>query len=182
MTIEHDLQLRLLVQSHGQELYRLVDSNRSHLKRWLSFVDDYQSVDTALEFIARFREMRERDSGVAIGVWFSERMVGVVTYDYIDWNNRATRLGYWLGKSSERQGIMTRTCKALTNLAFNKIGLNRVEIWCASSNTRCRRVPERLGYKQEGVFRQRELVADKFLDMVSYSILAGEWKNWTSEN
>ena len=101
----------------------------------------------------------------------------MATYDYLDWDNRMTRIGYWLGKEFEGRGLVTRTCKTLCDLAFDEMGLNRVEIWCAAENERCRRVPERLGMKPEGVFRQRELVADRYLDMVSYSILAGEWNS-----
>jgi len=40
-------------------------------------------------------------------------------------------------------------------------------------------VPERLGFKHEGVSRQRERIYDHFVDTVRYSMLASEWKNRT---
>ncbi len=114
-----------------------------------------------------------------MGIWVGEMLAGVVTYDYIDWSNRAALIGFWLGKSFQGKGIMTRTCSALVDLAFNELGLNRVEISCAVENRRCRLVPERLGFGKEGVSRQREWLYDRFVDTVSYGMLASDWKNRT---
>ena len=173
------MRLNLLEPRHAVELFRVVDSNRNHLREWLPFIDDYQSVAAATQFITRNREDNGRDTGLAIGIWVGEMLAGVVTCDPIDWSNRAVLIGYWLGKSFEGRGIMTRTCNALIDLAFDELGLNRVEISCAVENRRCRLVPERLGLRQEGVSRQREWLYDHFVDTVSYSVLASDWKNRT---
>lgn len=179
MKIDQDLELHLLRLTDAGELYRLVDSNRSHLRQWLPWVDSYRSVDAASEFIDRCVEQYTKRSGLGIGLRYRNSLAGVATYDYLDWDNSMTRIGFWLGKPFEGHGLMTRTCKALTDLAFDELRLNRVEIWCAAENVRCRRVPERLGLKLEGVLRQRERVSDTYLDTVSFSILATEWKSRT---
>jgi ribosomal-protein-serine acetyltransferase len=114
-----------------------------------------------------------------MGIWSGKLLAGVVTFDYIDWSNRAALIGFWLGKSFQGRGIMTRTCSALVDLAFNQLGLNRVEISCAVENKRCRLVPERLGFENEGISRQREWLYDHFVDTVSYSMLASDWKDRT---
>ena len=176
IVIDSDLQLRLLENQDAMRLFQLVDSSRTHLRKWLPFVDDYRSVDDATEFISRCREKLDDRSGLGIGIWSNGDMAGVVTYDYLDWNNLATRIGYWLGNTFEGRGLMTRTCRALVDLAFHKMHLNRVEIWCASENERCRRVPERLGFKLEGILRERERGLGRFLDIASYALLAREWK------
>jgi RimJ/RimL family protein N-acetyltransferase len=36
-------------------------------------------------------------------------------------------------------------------------------------------IPERLGFAEEGVMREAELVGGRFLDAVVYSMLASEW-------
>ena len=177
--IDQDLELHLLKLTDAGELYRLVDSNRSHLGQWLPFVDSYRSVDAATEFIDRCLEQYAKRSGLGIGLRYRNSLAGVATYDYLDWGNSMTRIGFWLGKEFEGRGLMTRTCKALADLAINEMGLNRIEIWCAAENARCRRVPERLGLKLEGILRQRERVSNRYLDMVSYSVLAAEWKSRT---
>ncbi len=179
LQIDRDVRLNLLEPKNAHELFKLVDSNRTHLREWLPFVDDYRSVTAATQFIARNREEHNGKTGLVAGIWAEELLAGVVTFDYIDWSNRAALIGFWLGKSFQGRGIMTRTCSALIDLAFDELGLNRVEISCALENRRCRLVAERLGFRQEGVSRQRELLYDRFVDPVSYSMLASEWKNRT---
>jgi ribosomal-protein-serine acetyltransferase len=153
--IYQDVRLNLLQPRHAIELFKLVDSNSSHLREWLPFIDDYRSVTAATQFITRNREKHNGKTGFVAGIWAEESLAGVVTFDYIDWSNRAALIGFWLGKSFQGKGIMTRTCIALIDLAFNELGLNRVEISCAVENRRCRLVPERLRFRQEGISRQR---------------------------
>jgi ribosomal-protein-serine acetyltransferase len=50
--------------------------------------------------------------------------------------------------------------------------LNRVEIVVATENRRSRAIPERLGFHEEGTLRQFQLVDGRYLDCVSYSMLA----------
>ena len=179
LTIDHDLQLKLLERTQAPKLYKLVDSNRAHLRQWLPFVDDYKSVTAASQFIKRNREENSGEKVLVMGIWAGQILAGVVTFDYIDWSNRAALIGFWLGKSFQGRGIMTRSCGALIDLAFDELRLNRIEISCAVENRRCRLVPERLGFKQEGVSRQREWLYDHFVDTVAYSMLSSEWKSRT---
>jgi ribosomal-protein-serine acetyltransferase len=174
--IDRDVRLSLLEPGHALELFKLVDSNRTHLREWLPFVDDYRSAVAATQFITRNRDEKGGRTTVAMGIWERESLAGVLTYDCIDWTDRAALIGFWLGKSFQGRGIMTRSCGALIDLAFERLGLNRVEISCALENRRCRLVPERLGFKQEGVSRQSEWLYDHFVDTVSYGMLASEWK------
>lgn len=179
LQIDQNVRLNVLEPKHARELFKLVDSNRNHLREWLPFIDDYQSVAAATQFIMRNKEHNGRDTGLGMGIWVGEVLAGVVTYDHIDWSNRAALIGFWLGKSFQGKGIMTRTCTALIDLAFNELGLNRVEISCALENRKCRLVPERLGFRQAGVSRQREWLYDHFVDTVGYDMLASDWKNRT---
>ena len=179
LQIVRDVRIDLLEARHALDLFKLVDSNRAHLREWLPFVDDYKSVTAATQFIKRNREENSGEKVLVMGIWAGQILAGVVTFDYIDWSNRAALIGFWLGKSFQGRGIMTRSCSALIDLAFNELGLNRVEISCALENRRCRLVAERLGFGQEGISRQREWLYDHFVDTVSYSMLASEWKNRT---
>jgi len=179
LQIDRDVRLSLLEPRHALDLFKLVDSNRSHLREWLPFVDDYQSVTAAAQFITRNREEHNGKTGLVAGIWAEELLAGVVTFDYIDWSNRTALIGFWLGRSFQGKGIMTRTCSALIDLAFNELGLNRLEISCAVENKRCRLVPERLGFRKEGISRQREWLYDHFVDTVSYGMLASDWRNRT---
>ncbi len=71
---------------------------------------------------------------------------------------------------------MTEACRAMVNHAFRELGLNRVGIACATENHRSRAIPERLGFRQEGVQRQAEWLYDRFVDRALYAMLASEWR------
>jgi ribosomal-protein-serine acetyltransferase len=103
-------------------------------------------------------------------------LAGVIGYDAIDWENRSTEVGYWLGEGYQGKGLATAACRALVDHAFKELGLNRVSIACATENKKSCAIPERLGFRREGVVRQAEWLYDHFVDHVVYAALASEWQ------
>ena len=93
----------------------------------------------------------------------------------VSWVHRSTELGYWLAESAQGRGTMTRAVSTLVDHAFSTWRLNRVAIRAAVDNRRSRAIPERLGFRREGVLRQVERVGGRFVDHVVYAILAEEW-------
>ena len=51
------------------------------------------------------------------------------------------------------------------------------EIRAAVGNARSRALPQRLGFREEGILREAERVGDAYLDVVVYSVLASEWRS-----
>jgi ribosomal-protein-serine acetyltransferase len=108
------------------------------------------------------------------------RAQGADGYDPIDWENRTTALGYWLGEEFQGQGLVTAACQALVDHAFLELELNRVSIACATDNKRSCAIPKRLGFRREGVQRQAEWLYDHYVDHVVYATLASEWQTQRS--
>jgi ribosomal-protein-serine acetyltransferase len=71
---------------------------------------------------------------------------------------------------------MTVAVAALLDHAFGAWDLHRVELSAAVENARSRAVAERLGFRAEGIRRGAERHGDRWLDMVLYALLAGEWR------
>ena len=169
-------ELRLFDEADAEELFALVAANRAHLRRWLPWVDGNDSVAGTLEFIRASRKQLEEKRGTQLAVVCAGKIVGVVGYHTVDWENRSTSIGYWLAEEYQGRGLMTEAVRALVDHAFSVWKLNLVEIRAAAENARSRAIPERLGFTQEGVLRQREWLYDRFVDHVSYSLLASEWR------
>jgi ribosomal-protein-serine acetyltransferase len=75
----------------------------------------------------------------------------------VDWLHRRAEIGYWLGREFQGHGMVTDACRAVTRHALVELGLNRVEIRCATGNAKSKAIPLRLGFTLEGVLRQAEL-------------------------
>lgn len=72
-----------------------------------------------------------------------------------DWKVPWFEIGYWLRKSQWGNGYTTEAVNALTNMSFNTLGAQRVEIRCDDLNPRSARVAELAGYSLEGVMRKK---------------------------
>lgn len=173
--IDHELELRILQQHHAKALFKLTIANRHFIRQYLPWADDVQSIESSQYFIKDGLQQFARNDGFQAGIWYGDALSGVIGFHSIDWNNDKAEIGYWLGEEYTGKGIMTRACHAITDYAFNTYQLHRVEIRCASSNVKSRAIPERLGFKQEGVLREQAKLHDSYVDHIIYGMLAREW-------
>lgn len=168
------VRLRLLETSDAEELYAVIEANRSHLAEFLPWAEG-QTLAGTRAFIDVTRKQLADDNGFQMAIAEDGRIIGVVGYHAVNWADRSTALGYWLAAAAQGHGTMTRAAGALVDHAFGVWGLNRVEIGAAPENARSRAVALRLGFREEGTLRQAERVGGRYLDTVVYSLLASEW-------
>jgi ribosomal-protein-serine acetyltransferase len=168
--------LRVLEESDAQELHELIERNRPRLARWMAWAVEHQTRRQTIEFIRLTRRQLSANDGLQTALIADGRIVGMVGFHSIDWQNRATSLGYWLSEEEEGQGTMTQAVATLTGHAFAHWRLNRVEIRADVENARSRAIPERLGFRREGTLRQAYRISgDRYSDDAVYAMLAAEW-------
>lgn len=119
---------------------------------------------------------QEEKIGIHFGIWFQKKLVGVIGYHYINYQNKKATIGYWLDEETQGKGVMSSACKLVIEYGFETLGLNRVEISCSVGNDKSCAIPERLGFAQEGIVRQSEWLNDRFVDHKYYGLLKSEWK------
>lgn len=163
--------LRLLEEADADELYGLVEANRPYLAAWMPWAAE-QTLERTLNFIRTTRARHAENNGFEMALVLDGRIVGAIGLANVDWVAGAANIGYWLDEAHRGRGLMTRAVEALTEHAFDELGLHRVEIRAAAENRRSRAIPERLGFEQEGVLRQAERVGDSYHDLVVYGRLA----------
>lgn len=171
-----DAELSLLEERDAEALFALVDSNRAHLRRWLSFVDGSRSVEDVRAFIRGSLDRLARNDGLNAGIWAGSELAGVIGLHYVNRANRRSSFGYWIGESYQGRGLVTRASEALLDYCFEDLGLNRMEVACATGNERSRHVIERLGFRHEGIARDAEWLYDHFVDHHRFGLLAREWR------
>jgi N-acetyltransferase len=107
----------------------------------------------------------------------SGRVVGSTRYGHLDPVNRHVEIGWtWIGRPWQRTAVNTDAKLVMLAHAFEVWGCYRVELKTDAINIRSRRAIERLGAKEEGVFRRYQVTqGGRVRDTVMYSILDFEW-------
>ena len=76
----------------------------------------------------------------------SGTLIGLVYIKEIDWNTKQGEYAYCIGYQYEGQGLMTKTIKALSDYAFNTLGLNTLQIISHKSNKANVKTAENCGF------------------------------------
>lgn len=175
LKVNEKVSLKLLEQVDAKELFALVDESRNYLREWLPWVDNMKQESDYAPVIEMWLKQFSSHDGFQAGILYKGELAGMAGFHSIDWPNRLTSIGYWLGEKYQGHGIMTAAVKALIDLAFSEYRLNRVEIKCGVENEKSKSIPERIGFKQEGIIRDAEYLYDHFHDCALFSILSREW-------
>lgn len=173
--ISSEILLRELRLDDAEELFELIDANRGHLRTWLPWLDMNTEIEHTRHWLNVIEEQHSKNLGCYCAIFFMEHMVGAIDYHCIRIDNKSVQVGYWLSHHAQGKGIMTRCCRFMADYAFRELGYNRVAIAVAPDNVRSRAIPLRLGFKEEGILREAELLHDHYTDHVIYSLLRREW-------
>jgi ribosomal-protein-serine acetyltransferase len=175
--VDETTELRTLEERDADVFYRLIENNRAYLREWLPWLDNTVSVEDERLFIRLTHTQYVENRAMTCGIWYRGQAAGTISYHPVDWVNRKVEIGYWLGAEFQGRGLVTKACQAMIEYAFSRLLLNKVEIRCAVGNLRSCAIPQRLGFRQEGIIRQGEWLYDHFVDLNLYGLLASEWQH-----
>ncbi len=175
-TLRPGVELRYVEMRHAPVIWDRVEHDRTHLREWLSWVDNSNSIADIETWIDSQLKMFAAGEGCGIGIWVDGQFAGVVGTHAIHKLYQRVEIGYWLGREFVGRGIMSDCVRLLTTHAFAEWKLHRVEIVCAVGNERSAAIPKRLGFLEEGVMRESHLVNGQFLDARLFSMLVQDWK------
>jgi ribosomal-protein-alanine N-acetyltransferase len=100
-----------------------------------------------------------------------QKMIGkCILFQFSQQNHRA-EIGYILNREYWRQGFMFEALEAVINFAFSGLNLHRIEADVDTNNTGSLTILEKLGFKQEGLFRDRWRVYGEWQDSVMLGLL-----------
>ncbi|HET7580686.1 MAG TPA: GNAT family N-acetyltransferase [Bacillales bacterium] len=181
LNIAQDLTLKQLEYGEASELFNLIQSCRSYLRHWLKWIDTLRTAQDVEHFIHRASMETMNGRSLQAGIRSRGELAGLISYDFMDWENRSTNIGAWLGDHFQGKGIISRATWAMTEYAFQQMKLNRVEIRCGLHNAKSRAVPERLGFREEGVVHEAEWLHHRFIDHVIYGMTKKDYLALTGQ-
>ncbi|HET7234256.1 MAG TPA: GNAT family protein [Longimicrobium sp.] len=156
-------------------LHRLIADNLEHLRPWVSW-----AANEPKPLAARLAEVRQwraafdldhlwqwailsADDGELVGGVVMNRMPDGATVD----------TGVWVEMARTRRGLGTESMAVLARMAFELMGMTRVQAATDPANERSNALLRKLGYVHEATTRHLEHGVRK--DELLWSILADEW-------
>jgi ribosomal-protein-serine acetyltransferase len=172
--INKDLYLKRISHTDVEDIFNLIDKNRIFLRKWLPFIDETISPENTHAFVDHLS--KPFCNQMVFTIVANDHIAGLIGFKDIDSINRRLEIGYWIGEKYQGKGLVTLSCRALINKAFNNMNIYRITIKCAVGNHPSSNIPKRLGFSFEGIERAGERHHQKFLDLEVYSLLQNEWK------
>lgn len=159
--------LEKLVANHknAESLLSVINSNRKFLGKYLEWVDSYTTIERALANIRKSRKLNTCSYFIII----DKKIAGKISF--VDVDNNMGEISYWLAKEYNGHGIITKALQILTQIGFDKMHLNRIQLTIDVDNTQSCAVAERCGFKYEGTLRKYFLLRGIPRDMKIYSIV-----------
>ena len=171
---EH-VRLEPLAESHHADLCEI--GLDPELWKWIPF-----RVQTPDEMMAYIRDaLKAQAAGSALPFATVERKsgraIGTTRYMNIDVPNRHVEIGStWIARDHQRSLVNTEVKFLMLRHAFETLGCWRVELKTDSLNKRSRNAIQRIGARQEGIFRKHMATwSGRIRDTVYFSILDSEW-------
>ena len=178
LNVDKNIVLKQLELTDTPDIFNTIDTQREHLGPWLPFVETTKQLSDTHAFVESVVNSPKDRMEYTFTIRVNGRMAGLIGFKDTDRANRKTEIGYWLSRDFLGRGIMSRSVSTLCDFAFRELDMNRIQIKCALANTPSRNIPQRLGFKLEGIERAGELLTGGvFTDMAVYSRLRGDENN-----
>jgi RimJ/RimL family protein N-acetyltransferase len=127
--------------------------------------------------------LRDYQSGEALPLGIERNsdkvLIGNCTLFHFHEASRRAEIGYALGRPYWGFGYMHEALAALVTYAFEHHALNRLEADIDPRNRLSAQSLKRLGFRKEGVLRERWIVNGEVSDSGFYGLLRSDWLNAT---
>lgn len=153
-----------------------VFSDREVMRYW-----SREAMTEPSEAAALVVEIEERFAERAMLQWMvtdarDDRAIGTCTLFHIDAGHRRAEIGYALRRDRWGAGLATEAVALVLDWAFDDLGLHRVEADIDPRNAASRAMLTRLGFRVEGLLRERFFVGDVAGDSELLGLLAPQWR------
>lgn len=165
---------RLVTLDDAPVLAELVAANREFLAPWDPVRDEgYYTVDRQRELIGD--ALARHSQGLTLPhVIVAEpgRVAGRITlHDIVRGPFQSCVLGYWLNAADNGRGLATAAVLDIIKVAFDDLGLHRIQAGTLPRNVRSQRVLERAGFTRFGMAPAYLKIAGWWQDHVLFQLV-----------
>jgi RimJ/RimL family protein N-acetyltransferase len=153
-----------------------IDESLDELRPWMPWAaEEPQPLEAKVKLLRTFRGRFDLGEEFVYGI-FSRDEAAVVggTGLHRRSEDDSFEIGYWVRTSHAGRGFATEASAALTRVAFELCGVERVDIRVDPANAASAAVPRKLGFAEEATLRRR-LRYPEPRDVVVFSLFADEF-------
>lgn len=150
------------------------DEVRSHNQDWLipweatkPKVEQIPTIPSFLQMVRVLNKEKRAGRSISFGIFLKgeKRFIGQITLGAITYGAlRGAHIGYWIDKRFAGRGFTTAAVKMVSDYAFEKLKLHRIEIAMRPENEASQKVAIKAGYKFEG-------------ERKNFLHIAGQWRD-----
>ena len=172
-----NLRLRELVPADSPAILRIFGD--PEVTRFYDF-DTFNSIEQASDLIHRQAQRFERGEAIRWGITQRADNMVIGTIGLIVNQPSATGgLGYDLGRSYWRRGIMSEALAIVIRYAIRSVNLNRLQALVMPGNEASAKLLAKLGFTEEGTLRQYAFFKGKYQDLRCFSLI---WEELLGKN
>jgi RimJ/RimL family protein N-acetyltransferase len=136
-------------------LKEAVDSSLEHLRPWLPWAHELpMPLEATVELLRGFRGQFDLGQEFVYAIFSPDESEAIGgTGLHTRRGEGVFEIGYWIRASRAREGFATEATAALTRVAFEVCGVERVEIRTDPENAPSLAIPRKLGFVEEGRLR-----------------------------
>ncbi|MFM2581226.1 GNAT family N-acetyltransferase [Vibrio fortis] len=168
--INDDISIALVQESFASHYAELVSAQTDYLSQWLAWPPHCKTEQDFRIFIQRSLHDYAEGKSMTCAIVYQDNIVGNCSFNTICHNLKKVTIGYWLSEPQQGKGIVTQVVRKLTQIAFDELDMEKVEISAAVENTASRAVCERLGCKLEGIITRGENLNGRIIDHAIYGL------------
>jgi N-acetyltransferase len=168
------LTLRYATEADAPALFELASD--PEVTQWFSW-GPYTDREQPLGYLRSLADKRESGQLLDFLVVHREHgPVGVTGLSELSARDRRATVGTWFGRSWWGAGVNGESKALIAELAFERLGLQRLTAWANTRNGRSQAALERAGFKREGVLRGWHVHDSGVHDVVVFRLLRAEWR------
>lgn len=138
----------------------------------------FSTLEDTQEQMDWYDDLKNKGTGIWWGIYLADsgEFCGAGGFNGLDREHKKAEIGLWLLPEFWGQGIMKEVMPRLFQEGFEQLGLNRIEGFVESGNSKCKKGLEKFHFEHEGTMRQCEFKNGKFIDVDIFSILKSDYE------
>ncbi|EGR0791484.1 N-acetyltransferase [Vibrio vulnificus] len=170
LKVDDSVSLALVEPKFAVNYLKIVSQERDYLSQWLAWPIHADSEKFFLDFIKQSLHDYAEGKSLVCAICFDGELVGNISFNTINNELQKVEIGYWLSQAFQGRGIISKSVLKLIDIAFNELGMQKVQIAAAVENTPSRKVCKRLGFNFEGIITRAENINGRVVDHAIYGL------------